>query len=69
MARDLRVRKEYTNEINPPVNLVEEDKWMLAVISFEASKSVFIKLMRTTLVQLLHQVIGLPKKLKKLLTH
>ena len=27
--------------INPPINLVEEDKWLLAVSSFECTNSVF----------------------------
>ena len=31
-----------TLSFNPPINLVEEGKWLLAVSSFEATKSVFI---------------------------
>ena len=31
-----------TFSFNPPINLVEEDKWLLAVSSFECTNSVFI---------------------------
>ena len=31
-----------TSSFNPPVNLFEEGKWLLAVTSFEATNSVFI---------------------------
>ena len=31
-----------TVSFNPPINLVEESKWLLAVSSFETTKSVFI---------------------------
>ena len=30
-----------TFSFNPPINLVEEDKWLLAVSSFECTNSVF----------------------------
>ena len=30
-----------TFSFNPPINLVEEDKWLLAVSSFECTKSIF----------------------------
>ena len=30
-----------TFSFNPPINLVEEGKWLLAVSSFECTKSVF----------------------------
>ena len=30
-----------TFSFSPPINLVEEDKWLLAVTSFECTKSVF----------------------------
>ena len=30
-----------TSSFNPPINLVEEGKWLLAVTSFEATNSVF----------------------------
>ena len=32
-----------TLSFNPPTNLVEESKWLLAVSSFQATNSVFIK--------------------------
>ena len=31
-----------TFSFNPPINLIEEDKWLLAVSSFECTNSVFI---------------------------
>ena len=44
---------------NPPINLVEEGKNLLAVI-FEATNSVFnIASEKTTVFQLLYQVIGI----------
>ena len=30
-----------TSPFNPPINLIEESKWLLAVTSFEATNSVF----------------------------
>ena len=47
-----------TFAFDKPIDLVEEDKWLLAVTSFEATNSVF----NITLFQLLHQVFGLPKR-------
>ena len=34
-------RQMETFSISPPINLFEESKWLLAVNSFEATKSVF----------------------------
>ena len=34
-------KQRQTFSFNPPINLVEEDKWLLAVSSFECTKSVF----------------------------
>ena len=34
-------KQTQTFSFNPPINLVEEDKWLLAVSSFECTKSVF----------------------------
>ena len=36
-----------TLSFNPPIKLVEEGKWLLGVTSFEATKTVFLKLMKT----------------------
>ena len=35
------IRSKRTFSLNPPVNLVEECKWLLAVSSFECKNSVF----------------------------
>ena len=35
------VKERQTFSFNPPINLVEEDKWLLAVSSFECTNSVF----------------------------
>ena len=42
---------------NPPINLSEEDKWMLAVTSFQTANSVIKILMKTIVFQLVYQVI------------
>ena len=34
-------KQRQTFSINPPINLIEEDKWLLAVSSFECTNSVF----------------------------
>ena len=34
-------RQMQTFSFNPPINLIEEDKWLLAVSSFECTNSVF----------------------------
>ena len=34
-------KQKQTFSLNPPINLVEEDKWLLAVSSFECTNSVF----------------------------
>ena len=34
-------KRRQTFSFNPPINLVEEDKWLLAVSSFECTNSVF----------------------------
>ena len=34
-------KQTQTFSFNPPINLVEEDKWLLAVSSFECTNSVF----------------------------
>ena len=34
-------KKRQTFSFNPPINLIEEDKWLLAVSSFECTNSVF----------------------------
>ena len=35
------VKQMQTFSFNPPINLIEEDKWLLAVSSFECTNSVF----------------------------
>ena len=35
-------KRRQTFSFNPPINLIEEDKWLLAVSSFECTNSVFI---------------------------
>ena len=35
------MNKQMKFSFSPPINLVEEGKWLLAVISFEATNSVF----------------------------
>ena len=34
-------KQRQTFSFNPPINLIEEDKWLLAVSSFECTNSVF----------------------------
>ena len=54
-----------TFSFNPPINLVEEGKWLLAVTSLKQRTLFLISLMETIASQLLHQVTGimnLPKK-------
>ena len=34
-------KQRQTFSFNPPINLIEEDKWLLAVSSFECKNSVF----------------------------
>ena len=34
-------KQRQTFSFNPPINLVEEDKWLLSVSSFECTNSVF----------------------------
>ena len=48
---------------SPSINLSEGGKWLLAVSFFEATNSVFEAF------QFQHQVIGLQKVVKKLLTN
>ena len=39
---EFKVNKQMqTISFNPPINLVEEDKWLLAISSFECTNSVF----------------------------
>ena len=39
---EFKIKKQMQNfPFNPPTNLVEEGKWLLAVTSFEAANSVF----------------------------
>ena len=41
-ALEFKMNKQrQTFSFNPPINLVEEDKWLLAVSSFECTNSVF----------------------------
>ena len=48
-----------TFSFNPPINLVEKGKWLIAVSSFEATISVLnISNAKTSLFQLAYQVIG-----------
>ena len=54
---------------SPPINLIEGDKFLLAVSSFEATNSVFNTIDKTIAFPLAHQVIGVPKIVKNLLTN
>ena len=58
---------------DPPINLVEEGKWLLAVTFFEATNSVFNITDETIAFQLVfqlaHQVTGFLKVVKNLLTN
>ena len=39
---EFKMNKQLQNfSFNPPINLLEEDKWLLAVSSFECTNSVF----------------------------
>ena len=57
-----------TFSFNPPINLVVEGKWLLAVSSLECTNSVFIITNEKTIPsQSLYQVITKPNLLKKFL--
>ena len=43
---------------SPPINLVEERKWLIAVTSFEATNSVFKITDEINSFQLVHPVVG-----------
>ena len=58
-----------TFSFNPPINLSEEGKWLLAVTSFEPTISNFDITNERIVFQVLHQVIGTPKMVKNLLTN
>ena len=60
-------KQTQTFSFNPPKNLLEEGKWLLAV-SFLSVRILFlISIMKTTAFQSLDQVIGSLNLLKKLL--
>ena len=54
--------------ISPPINLLEDGKWLKSINSFEATNSVF-NITDKIVFQLLYQVIGRPNLRKKLLTN
>ena len=58
-----------TFSFNPPINLVEEGKWLLGVSSLECTNSVFNITKKTVCLASLYQVIGSLNLLKKLLTN
>ena len=61
-------KQRQTFSFNPPINLIEEDKWLLAVSLIECTNSVFNKkLMRTIRFQSLCLVITKQNLLEKLL--
>ena len=55
-----------TSSFNPPINLAEERKRLLAVTSFEAMNSIFNITDENNCFQSLYQVIGRPNLLKEL---
>ena len=57
-----------TFSFNPPINLIEESKWLLGVSSFECTNSVFNITNENNSFQLLYQVITKTNLMKKLLT-
>ena len=50
---------------NPPINLVEGDKWLMAVSLFDCTNSAFNITNKTTVFQSLYQVITKRNLLKK----
>ena len=59
-----------TFSFNPPIDLVEEGKWLLAVSSFECTIQILFLASKTNtiLFHLIYPVITNPNLLKKLLT-
>ena len=58
-----------TFSFNPPINLLEEGKWLLAFSSLSVQILFLTSLTRTIGFQSLYQVIGRPNLMKKLLTN
>ena len=58
-----------TFSFNPPINLLEEGKWLLAVSPLSVQILFLTSLTRTIGFQSLYQVIGRPNLRKKLLTN
>ena len=58
-----------TFSFDPPINLVEEGKWLLGVTYFDFTNSVFNITDENNSFQSLYQVIGKTNLLKKLLTN
>ena len=59
-----------TFSFSPPINMVEEGKWLLGVTSFECTNSVFnLTDENYSFSQSLYQDIGKPSLPKKLLTN
>ena len=68
-ALEFKMNKQMqTFSFSPPMTLIEEGKWLLAVGFFECTISVFIITDEKTVFQSLDQVIGSVNLLKKLLT-
>ena len=64
---DFRMNKQMESfSFSPPINLVEEGKWLLTVTSFEPSNSVFNITKKNNSFRSLHQVISLLKEVQKL---
>ena len=64
-----KMNKQMENSsFNPPISLAEGEKCFLAVTSFDATNFVFNIPLETIVVQKQHQVIGVPKMAKTLLT-
>ena len=59
--------KMQTFSFSPPANSIEEGKLLLGVTSFECTNSIFIKTDKRIRFQSLHQIIGKPNLMKKLL--
>ena len=58
-----------TFSFNPPIILVKEGKWLVAVSFLKQQTLFLVSMMKTIRFQSLYQVTGKPKLMKKLLTN
>ena len=67
---ELKLNKQLeTFCFSPPINLIEQRKWLVTKTTFEATNCVFTMTdVETIVFKLIHQVIGLPVEVQKPIT-